>query len=815
MRKSKTTDNETFDYFDRKFAVKNKIKEYSTIKKIFLCLAALATAIVIILTATIVIIAHNLPNSQEILAHKPSIATVIYDRNGDELARLFLENRNIVKLDNISPWMTKAILAAEDSSFYEHSGIRPIAIVRAAFVNIFHLGAHQGGSTITQQLARNLFLSSEKTMLRKIREAILSLRIENVYSKDQILELYLNTIYMGHGNYGIDSAAQHYFGKHAKDLDIAESATLAGLIAAPEKYSPIKNPNLSNIRKLYVLKRMLDLDWISQADYNKAAKPGKRAGKGKRQEPGIYISHAPYFVNYLLFKHLLPTYGADMVYRGGLKIYTTIDMKVQEKAEQLISKMPHEGALVSLNPETGEIIAMVGGRNFSKSQFNRATQAYQQPGSSFKPFVYVTALEKGYRAVDHLLDAPLRIGEWTPSNYNKGKYSGEVSFMTALAKSLNTPAARLGEIITVDSIVDMSVRLGFSDKYLSKNLTISLGSSGVTPLQMCIAYSVFANNGYRVKPYGVMQIENNAGKIIERNQPDIKNVISTTTAVTMRSLLEQVMRWGTGANMNISGYQCFGKTGTTNNWTRAWFVGGAPKIVTAIYTGNDNNTSMGGHATGTSAAGPVWRAFMSYAVKQLKTPPSFTLPSDAAVEEVRVCKQTGFIASSGCRATTILLPAGSAPSAYCPWHGGSSAAAKSDSNAPQLLLASVDDESTRYKYRSIPSDEIEDDEMYQDSNKVAETIASFSGQMILSEDTTTVDATTTPVIPQEQEPTQPVHTRQPESAQSSQQEKHEHSDKHQDESSSQSPSASQETPNGDNPSDSNQYEKLLQNYKNK
>lgn len=704
---------------DRRFAINNGdggAKSNSFIRKIIAPLLLFAAVSFVLLTVLVVVTAHKLPSSKEILAHKPSLATVIYDRNGEEITKLFQENRSWVKLENVSPWMVKAILAAEDSKFYKHSGIRPVAILRAATIDLVFRGAHQGGSTITQQLARNLFLSKEKTIMRKIKEAIIALRLEKVYSKEQILEMYLNTIYMGHGAYGVDSAAMIYYGKHADRLTVAESAILSGLVAAPEKYSPTRNPKNSATRKQYVLKRMLDLDWISKGDYDNALAEKPVLSKKRNNSTGFYIPDAPYFVSYLLFNQLLPAYGADQVYRGGLKVYTTIDIKVQQKAEELISKMPHEAALVALDPSTGEILAMVGGRDYSKSKFNRAVQAYRQPGSSFKPFVYAAALENGYRSIDHLLDAPLQFDNgWSPSNYSKGKYNGEITFMTGIAKSLNTVAVRLGQIVGVNSVIDVATRLGISSKYLPNDLSISLGSASVTPLEMCAAYSAFANNGSRVKPFGITKIENNMGEILEQNTPEIKSVLSSTTAVMARSLLTQVMLWGTGAGANISGYQCFGKTGTTNDWTDAWFAGGVPGIVAVVYTGNDNRKPLGGHATGTTAAAPVWKAFMNFAVRQLKTPTEFTIPSDAAVEARTVCTQTGFLAAEGCKATTIFLPAGNTPQSYCPWHGGSTEAARADKDAPQLILAPVDSEDSRNSYASIPTDQVQDDETYREA----------------------------------------------------------------------------------------------------
>ena len=643
-------------------------------------------------------IVTTLPSSEEMLSHEPSLATVIYDRNEKVITHLFQENRTWAKLDKVSPWMVKAILAAEDSKFYEHSGIRPVAVFRAALVDFFRGGAHQGGSTITQQLARNLFLTKEKTIVRKAKEAILALRMEKIYSKDQILEMYLNTIYMGHGAYGIDAASKVYFGKKPLDLNITESAILAGLVAAPEKYSPFKSAENSQARRSYVLRRMLDLDWISKADYDRSIDEIPRLNKREVRKGSFSIKDAPYFVSHILFKYLLPNYGTDMVYRGGMRVYTTIDIDLQKKAEQLVSKMGHEGALVALDPNTGEILALVGGRDFNVSKFNRATQAYRQPGSAFKPIVYATALENGYRSVEHVLDAPLLFPNgWSPGNYSN-RYDGEVTIMEAVARSLNTVAVRMAQIDGISKIVDFARRVGISSPYVPEDLSVALGTASVTPLEMAVAYSAFANNGYKVEPFGIKEIKSKSGESLEQHGPNIAEAISVTTSVATRSLLEQVTSWGTGAKARIANYQTFGKTGTTNDWTDAWFAGGVPGLVAVVYVGNDNHTPLGGRTTGTVAAVPVWKAFVSYAVTKLNLQKTFTLPPDAGVESVRVCRKTGFLATGGCPATNILLPAGQAPTSKCPWHGGNLAAAKSDPNAPQLLLAPIDDETTHNKY---------------------------------------------------------------------------------------------------------------------
>lgn len=644
-------------------------------------------------------VAKSLPTTDQILSHEPSLATIVYDRNQKIVTRLFEENRTWVKFDKISPWMIKAILAAEDSDFYDHNGIKITSIVRAGIVDLFHLGAKQGGSTITQQLARNLFLTNEKTIIRKVKEAVLAMRIEKIYSKDQLLEMYLNTIYMGHGAYGIDSAAKTYFGKQPEELTITESAIIAGIVAAPEAYTPFRNPDRAKSRKEYVLGRMLDLDWISKADYDKSIAETPKLAERIPRNSTLFLKDAPHFISHVLFKQLLPAYGTDQVYRGGLRIYTTIDIDLQKKAEELIAGMKHEGALVALDPDTGEILALVGGRDFDSSKFNRATQAFRQPGSSFKPFVYAAALELGYRPIDHVIDAPLHFPNgWSPRNYSSNQFFGEVTLIDALAKSINTVAVRLAQIDGVAKIIDLARRVGISTQHMPEDLSLALGTPSVTPLEMAVAYSAFANNGYKVEPYGIREVQASNGDSLEQSGPRLADAISPTTAVTMRSMLIQAATWGTGAKAKIAGYETFGKTGTTNDWTDAWFAGGVPGLVVIVYVGNDDHKPLGGRQTGTVAAVPIWHEFVKFAVTKLNLRKTFVVPPDAGVESITVCRDTGFLAAPGCKTADILVPSDQVPTSTCPWHGGDHASAKADSNAPALLLAPIDDESTRARY---------------------------------------------------------------------------------------------------------------------
>ncbi|WP_416340850.1 transglycosylase domain-containing protein [Thermanaerovibrio acidaminovorans] len=663
---------------------------------LLLTLLLTAAAASVGLTMFLKEVSADLPTTEEILSKQPSQATSILDRNGKLIAKLFQEDRTIVPLEKVSPWFIKSVLAAEDSDFYEHQGVSPTAILRAVLVDLIHRGARQGGSTITQQLSRNMFLSHEKRLSRKIKEAVLSLRLERVYTKDQILEMYVNTIYMGHGTYGIGSASQFYFGKSPSDLTLAEASTLAGLIAAPEYYSPIKNPTASKTRQRYVLGRMLELGWIT-AEQHREALSDHLSLKGKARRSRI-SSEAPYFVAYILFKNLLPTYGTDRVYRGGLTVHTTLDLDVQRAAERAFSKLKYEGALVALDPDTGEILAMVGGHDFERSKFNRVVQAFRQPGSAFKPIVYAAALESGYRGVDHLLDAPLNFPNgWSPKNYDGG-YDGEVSMVDAVVRSLNTPVVRLAQIIGVKSVIDTARSMGITSPHLPNDLSIALGSTSVTPLEMAASFATFANGGYRISPFAIREVRTPAGDVLERNGPQLERGISPETAIEMRTLLEQVTIFGTGRPAAVPGYQTFGKTGTTNDWGDAWFVGGIPGLVAVVYAGNDDHRSLGAKATGGRIAAPVWRDFIEGVLKVRKLPQRFQIPSDVNVEFVRVCVKTGFLTAPGCKGAYIALKSGEAPTAQCPLHGGGVAAARSDPNGPQLILSPMDDDTTVGRY---------------------------------------------------------------------------------------------------------------------
>ncbi|MDO4785342.1 MAG: PBP1A family penicillin-binding protein [Fretibacterium sp.] len=662
----------------------------------FLLVVLLAIGVVSAGVAWYVVkISADLPTMVDVANPKSSVASVLYDRNNKVIARLFIENRTPLQLHQISPWLVKAVLAAEDSAFYQHRGIRIGSILRALWIDLVEGGKIQGASTITQQLARNLFLSHEKSIARKAKEIIIAMRMEKLYSKDKLLELYLNTINFGRGAWGAETAARTYFGKSAADLDIAQASILAGLIANPGRYNPLSNHNNAKARQNYVLSRMETLGWIDasqrQQAYDEKLEFRKLANRIEE------FNRAPYFVSHLLFNDLLPKYGKETVYSGGLKIYTTLDLDLQIKAQEAVKSLKAMGALVCMTTETGEVLALVGGKDFKESKFNRATQAYRQPGSSFKPIVYAAALEEEIMPSDHFMDAPITFANrggrgrsWSPKN-SSGKYAGEVTLQKALASSYNTVAVRVAAYMGTDPIVAMARNMGIDSKYLPNDLSIALGAASVTPLEMTVAFNCFNNGGKRVVPLMIREIRAHNDELLESREPQALQAMRPETAYTLRSMMMDVIRSGTGTRAAIPKVEAFGKTGTSNDFIDAWFVGGTPGLTTAVYVGKDDHTSMGRGSVGGVAAAPAWKAFMSYAVEKQKTPAKFEpAPGWVEVEKLSVCRTTGYRASSGCPGVPLYMPLNKAPSARCPLHGGDYAAADEDPTGPRLFLIEQD-----------------------------------------------------------------------------------------------------------------------------
>ncbi|MEW6108551.1 MAG: penicillin-binding protein 1A [Nitrospirota bacterium] len=557
----------------------------------------------------------DLPRVNAIEEYVPMESSKVYSGDGKLLAELYYERRTFVPHYNIPDHVKKAFIAIEDVRFYTHPGVDVIGILRALWQDIKAGSIVQGGSTITQQLAKMLFLKPEKSLIRKIKEAVISIQIEKRYTKDEILGLYLNQTFFGTRAFGIEAAAETYFGKSVHDLTVGEAALLASLPKAPSLYSPFKNPEKSKDRRASVLKSMLKHKYINTDQYNKAMlEPVPSSPHFRKYE-------APYFIEFLR-QQLEQKYGPD-IYKSGYKIYSTIDSNMQRIAENAVSngirviekrvKKGVQAALLAIDIRTGHIKAMVGGLDFWKNQFNRATQALRQPGSAFKPFVYTAALVQGMTSDDIITDAPIsfkgaRPGRlWSPGNYD-GKYYGNVSLKTALAKSLNTATVRLASRVGIENVIDISKSLGIRSE-LQPYLPLALGASDVNLLEMASAYSVFAT-GKKLNLVAYERIENRDGIIIDEVYPEYADILDDNTVKELRTLLGAVVNEGTGIKAKEIGRPVYGKTGTTNDYTDAWFIGFDERISLGVWVGRDDHTPIGNKETGARAALPIWIEFM-------------------------------------------------------------------------------------------------------------------------------------------------------------------------------------------------------------
>ncbi len=586
------------------------------------------------------------------------VTSKVYDINGKLITEYFQENRTPISLSEMPPALVNAIIAIEDSNFYTHHGISFRGILRAMFENAKESGnifQGQGGSTITQQLAVNTFLTREETLSRKIKDALLALQIERTFTKDEILEMYLNVIYFGHGAYGIVSAANLYFDKPVSELSLAESALIAGIPRRPYFYSPFINLEAALKRKNIILRRMSDLGYITEEEYLRT------------REEEIIFSHnqdsleiAPHFSSYIRTM-LLDKYGVNMVFKGGLKIYTTLDLDMQKKAKEAFLKSDREGAIIAIEPNTGYIKAMVGGKNYEESEFNRATQAYRQPGSAFKPFVYLTAIEKGISPSLIIEDSPVVYENgWAPTNY-EDEFRGPVTLREAFEDSINVVGVKLLERVGVRDVIRNAQKAGIKST-LRPDLSLALGTSETTPLEMASAFATIANLGTYVKPTAIIKVEDHNGKILEQNQAVREEVFSKEACYTMIKLMEGVLIRGTATNARI-GRPAAGKTGTTDEFTDAWFVGFTPEIVCAVYIGNDDRKTIGNRMTGAVAAAPIWRDFMVSAL-QGKPVSDFSVPDN--VTEIQVCAKTGLLPDSKCAKTVaVTFISGTEPVQVC------------------------------------------------------------------------------------------------------------------------------------------------------
>jgi 1A family penicillin-binding protein len=569
---------------------------------------------------------RNLPDVRVLQNYVPTETTHIYDIKGVPLASLHDEaNREVVSLNQISPHLKRAVIAIEDSNFFYHKGINPTGIVRAFIANFERGSTVEGGSTLTMQLVKNLFLSPNRTMSRKAAESVMAIRLEQILSKDEILELYLNQVYWGHNLYGVETAAQSYFNKSAKDLTLAESAMMAGLIPAPEDYSPFVDYKKAKQRQLTVLKRMQELQWITPQEEAEAKKQTLLVGK----VTSFSRSRLPY-VTEAVVQELSDRFGRDAVLKGGMRVQTTIDMNFQRMAEKTITEW-HQNlydqgiyndlkngqiALVAIEPRTHFVKAMVGGADYKTSQYNRAIQALRQPGSAFKPFVYYAAFATGKYGPDSTVyDSPVSYpdgyGYYSPQNYGGG-FSGAVSIRTALEHSLNVPAVKLGQEVGLNQVIEVCRVLGIKSP-IEPVVSLPLGSVDLTPMEMAGAYATFANDGWHSDPTFIVQVTDSQGNILLDNTPKPRLVLDQWAVASLNNVLQGVINRGTATRAQI-GRPAAGKTGTTSSERDIWFAGYTPDLAAAVWVGNDDYTPLTYGSTGGTIVAPIWRDFMLQAL---------------------------------------------------------------------------------------------------------------------------------------------------------------------------------------------------------
>jgi len=650
-------------------------------------------------------LSRDLPQIVNLENFKPMLSSLLYSADGQVIADFGIQKRQRTSLARIPLHLQHAIISVEDQYFYAHFGVNPAGIMRAAWENMKAGRVVQGGSTITQQLARNLFLTMRRDFSRKFRETILALQIERSYTKEQILELYLNQIYLGHGAYGAEEASQFYFGRHVEDITLAQSALLAALPKAPNKYSPRRNPKTALRRRNIVLELMYGEGYITREQCIEAKlEPIILASSAT-----VHTAEAPYFSEYVR-QQLIDRYGYDVVYKGGLKVYTTLDLEMQHAAEVAVAegllkldekhRAEHEkrraaalaadealpedllaaqragaipedlatdvvqAALVALDPRTGEIRAMIGGRDFGKSEFNRAVQAHRQPGSGFKPIIWATALESGMTPSDRIMDAPVvfhfRDKVWEPKNYEE-RFYGPTTLREALEHSRNIVAIRLLSKIGIAPAIRLAHKMGI-ESYLQPNLTLALGSTGITPLEITSAYATLADGGIYREPVSILKIVGPDGQTIEEKRSRESIALSEQTAYLITSLMEGVVKRGTGRAARALKRPAAGKTGTTNNCTDAWFLGYTPQLATGVWVGFDDMRSLGNKQTGGRVAAPIWTEFMK-AAHAGKPVQGFDVPP--GIEFVEVDARSGLLAPpAGKDKLTVAFQEGTAPTKY-------------------------------------------------------------------------------------------------------------------------------------------------------
>ncbi len=616
---TKYTVNSTAKKMARENISKNSKKKqggfFSTLKFLFLMGCACALAGV----ASFELYLSSLPPINNLEQFKPNIVTKIYSADEEIIKTFTAYTYEKIELKDIPENLKKALIATEDKNFYRHHGYDLTGLVRSTVQNVIAGHVVQGASTLTQQLARVLFLNNERTFDRKLKELFIAARIEKTISKDQILEMYMNNVYLGAGAYGVEGASQIYFDKHLKDCSLAELALIAGLPQAPSVYNPFNNKDLAIKRRNQVLLRMYKMRYITKDEYEKA----KSADVKLAKVPQYYTTNkAPYFCDYVMKELEKLGFDETEISQGGYKIVTTLDYKTQKATDEAIDKNlknwglrgdNNQAAVFAFSPVDGKIIAYSGGKDYAKSQYDRVTQAVRPPGSSFKPIVYAAALEKGISPNDMIEDKPITIGKWSPRNYGN-KYRGAIPVYTALMVSSNVCAARMIKEVGIRSVIQIARVLGIETP-LEYDYTIALGSNGVKLFEFTRAYGAFANGGFVVQPYAIESVQTSRGKVIYK-APKTKytHQLSLNTSAQMTAMLKTVISNGTGRAASI-GKPAAGKTGTTDDNKDAYFMGYTPNIVTGVWVGNDDNIAMNKSIQGGTVPALIWKDVMKVATE--------------------------------------------------------------------------------------------------------------------------------------------------------------------------------------------------------
>ncbi len=605
---------------------KKKPRKYNLWRRIIMVSLLLAVVLTLLGSSFFYyILLKEIPSIAALKDYRPSIASRVYADNNELLDEFFAEDRKLIKVSEVPRIVIQAFVAAEDARFFQHQGLDWQSISRAFFKNLEAGHIVQGGSTITQQVAKSLYLTSERSYLRKIKEAILAYKIDKYLTKAEILNLYLNYIYLGHGTYGLEAASQGYFGKSARYLALPEAALLASLPKAPSNYSPYLHFERAKQRQAYVLERMAEDGYITPKEKADALKAPLHLRSIKPKD-----KIAPYFVENIR-RYILEKYGSDVLYKEGLEIYTTLSIPMQKAAREAVERGLTEveerqeyprglvqGTLLAMDATTGAIKAMVGGRNFVKSEFNRATQARRQPGSAFKPLIYTAAFDKGMTPATVVVDAPLAFQDgsgnvWKPQNFDE-EFHGPTTLRNALVHSRNIVTIKLLQNVGVDYAAAYAANMGISSP-LTKNLSLALGTSGVTLQEMVRAYGVLANQGKRVAPFFIRKIVDRTGHVFEENQLVSEQVIDPRIAFMTSYIMQDVVESGTGRVVKSIGRPVAAKTGTTDDMRDAWFIGFTPSLVTGVWVGFDKERTLGKQEVGGRAAAPIWLYFMEKALQ--------------------------------------------------------------------------------------------------------------------------------------------------------------------------------------------------------